>query len=402
MGSLDTSTSIASLTDEQIIAQLQAYQPPTESEKNVWAFWDSGLSNCPAWCQRNVVSWVRRLSPSWTVRFLDNVPGSTNNLSKFVPAEYLPESFTANNQTLKNDPQPGAHISDLVRLPLLYLYGGVWLDVSFILFRGLDSLCWDVLADPARAEEMGGFRVSFGPPSPDTLTAFFNGFIAARRHNLCLKLWNETSLAVWKGRENTLNMNQNALLRHLPRYEAPGQRSPFKYEDYVDYIIQMICLERLRHVKDEKAGWDGPAYFGTGGKVLLFDCVSEVYWAQRLTMWNGRKQFELLATSTDPHVAGQDKYDEAKAFVQGILNVSSTMKFSSGLKVPGIEYIATLWNKPENEGKDNLEGTFAAELRRASVEFEREKELTPVKMVVCESAVLVGNVLEVVGEPRAI
>ena len=77
------------------------------------------------------------------------------------------------------------------------------------------------------------------------------------------------------------------------------------------------------------------------------------------------------------------------------------MKFSSGLKVPGIEYIATLWNKPENKGKDNTEGTFAAELRRASVGFEQKKELTSVEMLVNESVVLVGNVLEVVGEPRA-
>ncbi|KAL8786857.1 MAG: hypothetical protein Q9195_008014 [Heterodermia aff. obscurata] len=402
MGSLNTSSGMASLTDEEIIAQLQERRPITESEKNVWAFWDSGLGNCPAWCQRNVVSWIRRLSPSWTVRFLDNVPGSPNNLSNFIPAEYLPELFTANNQTLRNDPQSGTHLSDIVRLPLVYLYGGIWMDVSFILFRNLDSLCWDVLADPARKEEMCGFRVSFGPPSPDTLTAFFNGFIAARRHNLCIKLWNETCLAVWKGTENTLGMHKHELLRHLPRYESPGQQSPFKYEDYVDYIYQMVCLERLRHVKDEKAGWDGPSYFGKGGKVLLFDCVSEVYWAQRLTMWNGRKQFELLATSTDPDVAGKENYEEAKAFVDGILAMSSTMKFSGGLKVPGVEYIATLWNESENKGKDNAEGTFSAELRRASVGFEQKKELISVEMVVSESVVLVGNVLEVVGEPRAL
>ena len=70
-----------------------------------------------------------------------------------------------------------------------------------------------------------------------------------------------------------------------------------------------------------------------------------------------------------------------------------------GLKVPGIEYIATLRNKPENKGKDNAEGTFAAELRRASVDFE-QKELTSVEMLVNERVVLVGNVLEVVREPR--
>ena len=405
-GSLDVpEPSLATLdhsSDAQIIQELLQYKPVTNSEKNVWAFWDKGFSNCPPWCQRNVISWVQRLGPSWTVRVLDNVEGSPNHISKFVDESFFPESF---NQRRLDDPQPGAHISDLLRLPLLYLYGGVWLDVAFFLFRGLDGLCWDLLADPAQPYEMAGFRIAFNPER----TALFNGFIAARKGNRCIKLWHDTFLQVWRGRNTTVGMHKDRLLQHLPRYEAPsipGRKAPpFQYEQYVDYVTQIFCLERLRHLRDPKTAaaadgegeggaWDGPAYFKS--HVLLYDCVQEVYWAQRITMWSGRKQFELLSTSTAPE--GNERYEEAKQFVDGVLSMSSTTKFSRSLNNPGIEYLANIWNQPENEGADCKDGTFAAYLRWASVHFEPKRQLAPLEMPVCQEAILEGPVLEIAKE----
>ena len=35
------------MSDAEIIAQLLEPQPVTGSERNVWAFWNRGLSNCP-------------------------------------------------------------------------------------------------------------------------------------------------------------------------------------------------------------------------------------------------------------------------------------------------------------------------------------------------------------------
>jgi hypothetical protein len=51
-----------SRSDEQVLASLSEYKAVT-SEKNVWAYWHSGLNNMPKWNQRNVIDWVRILGP---------------------------------------------------------------------------------------------------------------------------------------------------------------------------------------------------------------------------------------------------------------------------------------------------------------------------------------------------
>ncbi|OGM47895.1 capsule polysaccharide biosynthesis protein [Aspergillus bombycis] len=81
-------------TDADILSGLQTYKPVIDSDtRNVWAFWDKGLPNSPEWNQRNVISWVGRLSSKWTVRVLDLVKGSPNHVSQYILREMLPEVF---------------------------------------------------------------------------------------------------------------------------------------------------------------------------------------------------------------------------------------------------------------------------------------------------------------------
>lgn len=105
---------------EEIVAQLLTYRPVTR-EKNVWAFWDKGWAAMHPWVQRNVVDWVRRLGQEWDVRVLDTVSGSPHNVARFVDEDMLPATFTR-----MDGPHAGQHSSDIVRVPLLYLHGGVW------------------------------------------------------------------------------------------------------------------------------------------------------------------------------------------------------------------------------------------------------------------------------------
>ncbi|PWY82008.1 hypothetical protein BO70DRAFT_429120 [Aspergillus heteromorphus CBS 117.55] len=95
---------------------------------------------------RNVIAWVRRLGPQWTVRVLDEA-----NLRLFLDAAVLPGAV---NQRTMDGPSAGPHTADLIRLPLLYRYGGVWMDVGTLLF-----ICWRVLADPATPYEMTGCHI---------------------------------------------------------------------------------------------------------------------------------------------------------------------------------------------------------------------------------------------------
>ena len=198
-----------SRTDEQIALLLQTYQPVSSSEKNVWTFWHSGWTNMRPWCQRNIINWVRRLGPAWTVRVLDNVEGSVNDMQRFVPAAQLPAAY--NDKTIDALPQ---HLSDLLRLPLLFLYGGVWMDTGMLLLRHLDDICWRELESPASPYEMAGMLVALRPePGP-----LLNGFIACRRGNVLVQHWHTVYCAMWEGKNNTDGFHRHPLVSHLVPY----------------------------------------------------------------------------------------------------------------------------------------------------------------------------------------
>ncbi|QPC73046.1 hypothetical protein HYE68_003798 [Fusarium pseudograminearum] len=138
-------------TDSEIIAKLQTFQPIT-SEKNVWAIWDNGFERMYPTHQQTVLNWVRRLGPSWTVRLVDFKEGSPNNIYNYVGKEWFPECFINKTMDGKHAPQ---HAADLARLPLVYTYGGFYLDVSNMLHTHLDTLFWDQLSSPDSPYEMG-------------------------------------------------------------------------------------------------------------------------------------------------------------------------------------------------------------------------------------------------------
>ena len=390
------STPLEDYSDDQIVADLHNFKPvDPNSERNIWAFWDRGLAACKPWCQRNIVGWVRRHGRLWTVRVLDMVDGSPNHYSRYIPntSAFFPDAFL--KQTMLGT-HVAPHAADLLRLPLLHLYGGVWLDVGFMLFRNMDDLCWEKLEDPGNPLEIAGFRMTISPE----IGMFWNGFIAARKGSVAVKHWHDIFVKVWEGTNSTAGMSGNILLRHLPRYEVPSSTDEppaFRYADFVDYLAQMFCLERLRHLKDPALDWDGPAFFSDG--ILLYECVTEVYWAQHLTHWNGRKQFEMLSRQRDG-AEHDEGYKEAEDFVAGILDTSSTMKLSHGLVTEQREYLARIWDEPENANADVQPTTFAAYLRWASVHFHQTRELTPLPLPLREDALLTGGLLEAVGNPH--
>lgn len=384
-------------SDAEILGDLQNFKPvPEGDEKNIWGFWKQGLAACPAWEQRNIVSWVRRCEKDgWTVRIVDMVPNSPTHASRYISAEYFPACFL--RDTLAG-PYTGPHSSDIVRLPLIYLYGGVWLDVGFTLFRSLDSLVWDVLSEPSRQEEMSIMRISLSP----TLAMCFNGFIACRKGCVAVKYWHELFLKIWEGKKSTVGAHAHPSLHHLPPYVYPELSAKVPkmfYKSFHDYLAQVLCMERLRHTIDEARGWDGPAYFQHNA--LVFDVVTEAYWGQKLSMWDGRKQFEMLrrpriGADADP---SSPEWKEAESFVQGILARSSTQKLSHGMITTGKEWLACIWDKPENANCDNIPGSFGAHLREAAISFEQRRPLEPCRFPVVEPALIKGDLFLAAGQP---
>lgn len=205
------------------------------------AFWDQGLAACKPWCQRNIIGWVRRHRPQWTVRVLDMIDGSLSHYLKCFPdsESFFPVALLHRTMTGSH---VGPHAADLIRLPLLYLYGVLWLDIGFLLFRDLDNLCWQALADPSNPVDLAGFKMTISA----SLAMFWNGFIAARKGSRPIQHSHDIFLRIWDGLTSCKGMHSHPLFRHLPRYEMPsstGQPPAFAYEDFVDYLAQMFCLD---------------------------------------------------------------------------------------------------------------------------------------------------------------
>lgn len=163
--------------DAEILASLTQHRPVT-SEKNIWAYWHSGLTTMPEWCIRNVIAWVRINDPSWTVRVLDTVPGSPNHALKFVSDELLPEAFVKG--TL-DGPYAGPHSADFLRGALLIEHGGIVLDVGCVQIRDFDRVCWKLLED-----EKTPYQVAVPLMYGQTMA---NHFVAARKNDPFIQRW---------------------------------------------------------------------------------------------------------------------------------------------------------------------------------------------------------------------
>ncbi|OAQ65497.1 glycosyltransferase [Pochonia chlamydosporia 170] len=377
-------------SDEKIAAWLQQRHPVT-SDKNVWAFWNKGYSQMPPWVQRNVINWVRRLGSDWTVHLLDLVPGSETNVYHYLDKQFFPNAF---NDNTMDGPHVGAHQGDIVRLPLLWKYGGVWMDVGTFLFRHVEDICWKLIEDPESPYEMSGFTIELRPECDSML----NGFIAAKRNNPFIKRWLDIYLALWTGATNSHDFHKHPLLKHLPllcpavdKMNCPNLN--VMMENFSDYLSQTMCYERLRKLIDPADGFNGPEYFSK--HMFLTPALQETFYFQQVTGWSGTRQFELLTTQRSGEgVVKDDKWQDAEDFVHKALANTSTMKLSHGPAGALESFLADLWDSKEHCDADNVEGTFAAYLRYGSVHFDQTRELVPIKYELTKEEVLHCGILD--------
>ena len=86
--------------------------------KIIWSYWSGPINS---YVEKALESWKKYL-PEWDIRFLDDEKLKNYNIKK-------PHNF---NDLVR------AKQSDVIRLNLLYNYGGVWMDASIILHENLD------------------------------------------------------------------------------------------------------------------------------------------------------------------------------------------------------------------------------------------------------------------------
>ncbi|KAF5251852.1 hypothetical protein FANTH_3034 [Fusarium anthophilum] len=351
--------------DSEIIAQLQTYQPIT-SEKNVWAVWDKGFYAMYPSHQRTVINWVRRLGPSWTVRLVDFVEGSPNNIFKYVGKDWFPETFVNKTMDGKHAPQ---HAADLARLPLIYEHGGVWMDVSNMLHIHLDTLFWDYISSPDTPYEMaawiitGQIRAKWGDLG--------NFMFAARKNCEFIKNWHEGYKELWKGRTNVDGFHKHPLIAEIGLAEGlanPEDENQIYY--MTDYVSQMVIGDRTRNLVDVTTGFNGREFWEN--KVFMVEGIRNGILGALKTNLDGQKQADYFLTPLDE--SDLDKRIEAEAFMVEMLEESHMYKMYHN-SMGDRPALGDLIKKKENYDITYCPGTFGELYRYGTVHWEPTREV---------------------------
>lgn len=359
-------------SENEILASLRAFQPVT-NEKNVWSFWDGGLDAMPSWTRRNVLDWVRILGDTWTVRVLDSVSESPNNALKYVYPDLLPSIYIKGKM---DGAHKGPHAADMLRGACLYSHGGVYMDVSIILFRHLDRICWAQLSDPTSPYKVA-VPWMYG-------VAIANHFVAARKGDVFIKRWHDLFVHLWRDRSNSDGLSTEPLLTALSTPEDMAQAKEARMSKYrwdfkvppqqiSEYISQILCWKRICMLEADPAdGFDGAEYWQR--HVLVWDALKEDWGGENMLGFpgSGQKMFNLLAVrlSADKESA---EYRQAYALTWRLLKESCMQKITHVGGLTTSAHLGALWDR--HEGKDAEVGTFAELLRYGSVNFEQTREI---------------------------
>jgi hypothetical protein len=354
-----------SRTDADIITALNKHVP-VSSEKNIWTYWHAGVDAMPSWNKRIICDWVRLHGPEWTVRVLNTVPGHPNHALNWLEPDQLPETFVKGTMT---GPYIGPHSADFQRGATIYRYGGAWLDVSCILFRSLDKICWDQLAD-----ENSPFTISAATQFDAIMS---NAFIAARKGDPFIKAWHELFMHLWKGEKDWTGILKSALIMsfiqniNFSHSEAAGYHWKFTVDPttVLGYIGQVLSWCRVSSLQEPNGGFDGVDYYTK--HVLCFDALSEIWAAEKTIGFDGNDLHEVFTTRRDADPESKE-YKKAYEATWRLLTESSLQKITHGKNLTTDIHCGVLLD--QQEGSDCAPGTFGELLRYGRVHFEQTRE----------------------------
>ncbi|KAK6334101.1 hypothetical protein TWF696_002603 [Orbilia brochopaga] len=358
-------------TDDEIIKALLNPKVVT-SEKNLWAFWHSGVESMPDWCKRNVASWVRILGSTWAVRILDTVEGSPNHALKWVDPALLPEAFVEGKM---DGPWIGPHSADLLRGAALYTYGGAWMDVGCVMIRPFDRIFWKQLEDPSTPHLIAV------PWLFDTMMA--NHFIAARKGNPFIKAWHDLFVHFWRGRTNNNGIGHEPLIAFCETLGWSGYaKAGFVWDMKVDgftlhqYAAQVLAWWRLCTI--DGGGHDGEFDYADYAEkhILWIRGFKEMYGAQVVVGCEGQDLWDAFNTKLDADPKSEE-YQRASKVVWGLLTNCCWQKVSHAKELTTRPDLGMIWTtKP---GTDNAPGTFGELFRYGAEHFEQLRDEVLIK-----------------------
>lgn len=141
-------------------------------ENTIWTYWDQGIDKITPFYKLCLDTWKNK-NPNHKIIVVDKY-----NVYDFLDKTDIPPKWE-NIEKIQ-------HKSDFVRLALLEKYGGIWMDISTICIRPINSMF-------KQEKSLEGFAVRSNSSNND-LTAFENGFITAKKGSKIIKRWKEEFL----------------------------------------------------------------------------------------------------------------------------------------------------------------------------------------------------------------
>lgn len=170
----------------------------------------------------------------------------------------------------------------------------------------------------------------------------------------------------------------------LERYESAGDLWDWKVsiEKAAEYVTQLVCWWKICCLEDAGDGFSGVDYWMNN--VFLFHLAEDWPAEVALGFGNnfGHRLMDLLAMDRVNGDPDTEEYKKAEEIVWGILARSCMQKVTHGGALMHSLQLGTLWDLPENEGKDCAPGTFAELLRHGSVCLRQKRDsILPVEPV---------------------
>jgi hypothetical protein len=153
------------------------------SENTIWTYWDQGTNKLLPLHILCIATWKKK-NPNHDIIVVDQ-----QNIFQYIDQKDLPV-----NWQIIDSAQPK---SDFVRLALLEKHGGVWMDITTICIKPLNSVF-------TQTKSIEGFALkSFS--RKDDLSVFESWFITAKKSSRIIKKWKDTLIAIFG---NSTSMSQ--------------------------------------------------------------------------------------------------------------------------------------------------------------------------------------------------
>lgn len=183
------------------------------SKKNIWFYWNTGIDNAPTIVQACYRSLLKHIPDGWTVVTL-----TEESAKEYVKLPHFIENLKSSGKMWY------ALYSDLVRLALLYEYGGIWCDAT----------CYLTQPIPASVLDSQLFMFSYEGLLNALPSKFENWFIKAEKGNYVIGGILQDLLYYWsqpkKKQEYFVWFHlQTALYNHDLKAKAMMDQIPYFY-----------------------------------------------------------------------------------------------------------------------------------------------------------------------------